>query len=124
MKFAYVIDIVEEFGIFVFERIKGLSFPGMSAERIRAIPMHELVTHNIPDSAQTICRNWLEKIGAIRELVCRFIIETTLMRLYFFINNGKRIKHILYRLARTNRCFGEYMHVSSPSLRRSSSAPS
>ena len=110
LKFAYVIDIVESFGIFVFERIKSLSFPGVSAEKIKQIGMHQLPTHNIPDSAQTICRNWLLKIGAIRELIPRSIIETTLLRLYFFIDNGKRVKHILYRLARTNRCYGEYIN--------------
>lgn len=31
LKFAYVIDIVESFGIYVYERIKTLSFPGVSA---------------------------------------------------------------------------------------------
>lgn len=72
--------------------------------------MHQLPSHNIPDSAQTICRNWLLKIGAIRQLIPRSIIETTLLRLYFFIDNGKRVKHILYRLAKTNRCYGQYIN--------------
>ena len=66
MKFAYVIDIVESFGIYVFDRIKTLSFPGMSADKVKQIGMHQLGNYNIPDSAQTICRNWLLKIGAIR----------------------------------------------------------
>lgn len=34
VKYVYVMDIVEQFGIFVFERMKALSFVNMSEEKI------------------------------------------------------------------------------------------
>ena len=34
VKYVYVLDIVEQFGIFVFERMKNLSFVNMSEEKI------------------------------------------------------------------------------------------
>jgi hypothetical protein len=36
----------------------------------------------------------------------RAIIETTLLRLYFFLDGGKKVKQVLNRLAKTNRGFG------------------
>lgn len=111
MKFAYVIDIVEQFGLFVYERIKSLSFPTYTEARLRDTTLHQLEGSNIAESAQEICRNWLLKIGSIRELMPRAIIETTLLRLYFFLDGGRKVKQVLTRLARTNRGFGEYLNV-------------
>ena len=34
-----------------------------------------------------------------------------MLRLYFFIDNGANARKILKRLARSNRCFGEYLNV-------------
>ena len=34
LKFAYVIEIVDRFGILVFERIKKLSFPHLKGEKL------------------------------------------------------------------------------------------
>lgn len=34
VKYVYVIDIVEQFGIFVFERMKSLSFVNLGEEKI------------------------------------------------------------------------------------------
>jgi hypothetical protein len=106
LKFAYVIDIVEQFGLFVYERIKSLSFPTYTEARLRDTTLHQLEGSNIAESAQEICRNWLLKIGSIRELMPRAIIETTLLRLYFFLDGGRKVKQVLTRLARTNRGFG------------------
>jgi hypothetical protein len=75
-------------------------------ERIDELSIKELEGTNIPESAQEICRNWLLKISSIRELIPRTIIETTLLRLYFFLDNGVKAKKVLYRLSKTNRCFG------------------
>ena len=111
VKFAYIMEIVEEFGICVFERIKKLSFPHLSDERIKELTISDLDGANIPESAQEICKNWINKISSIRELIPRVFVETTLLRLYFFIDNGVNAKKVLKRLARSNRCFGEYINV-------------
>lgn len=71
----------------------------------------DLEGSNIPESAQEICRNWILKISSIRELIPRTIVETTLLRLNFFLDNGVKAKKVLYRLSRSNRCFGEYINV-------------
>ena len=42
LKFAYVLEIVEKFGIQVFERIKMLSFPNLPNERIQQIAIKDL----------------------------------------------------------------------------------
>ena len=99
-------EIVEEFGMNVFRRIKMLSFPKYSEERIDELSIKDLEAANIPEGSQEICRNWLLKISSIRELIPRTIIETTLLRLYFVVDNGVKAKKVLYRLSRTNRCFG------------------
>lgn len=41
---------------------------------------------NIPESAAEICRNWLIKIGSIRELIPRIYIEAALLPTYYFID--------------------------------------
>ena len=74
LKFASVIDIVEQFGLFVYERIKSLSFPSYTEARLKDTTLHQLEGSNIAESAQEICRNWLLKIGSIRELMPRAII--------------------------------------------------
>lgn len=122
VKFGYVMEIVEEFGINVFERIKRLSFPGLTEERVKELNISDLRGANIPESAQEICKNWINKISSIRELIPRLIIETTLLRLYFFIDNGVNAQKVLKRLARSNRCFGEYINVQLTRCSVSSSA--
>ena len=104
-------EIVEEFGLNVFKRIKTLSFPQFNEERINEMTIKDLDGANIPESAEDICRNWILKISSIRELIPRTIIETTLLRLNFFLDNGVKAKKVLYRLSKSNRCFGEYINV-------------
>ena len=58
----------------VFKRIKMLSFPNYTEERIDELSIKDLEGTNIPESAQEICRNWLLKISSIRELIPRTII--------------------------------------------------
>jgi hypothetical protein len=48
-------EIVEEFGLNVFKRIKSLSFPQHSNEKINEITVKELEGINIPESAATGC---------------------------------------------------------------------
>jgi len=52
LKFAYVMEIIEEFGMSVFKRIKTLSFPNYSEERIDELSIKDLEGSNIPESAQ------------------------------------------------------------------------
>lgn len=99
-------EIIEEFGLNVFKRIKSLSFPQYSEEKIEGMSIKDLEGNNIPESAQEICRNWLLKISSIRELIPRTIVETTLLRLHFFLDGGVKAKKVLYRLSKSNRCFG------------------
>ena len=99
-------EIIEEFGINVFTRIKKLSFPNLSDEKLNLISIKDLEGANIPESAQEICRNWINKISSIRELIPRIFIEATLIRLYFFLDKGINAKSVLKRLAKSNRCFG------------------
>ena len=123
MKFAYVIEIVEMFGLNVFKRIKALSFPTYSQEQLNELTVADLEGSNIPESAQEICRNWLLKISSIRELIPRTVIETTLLRLHFFMDSGVNAKKVLYRLSRSNRCFGEYINVITRRLSAYFSVP-
>lgn len=59
-------EIVDEFGVSVFERIKKLSFPTLSDERIQQLSIKDLEGANIPETAQEICKNWINKISSIR----------------------------------------------------------
>lgn len=45
-------EIIEEFGLSVFKRIKSLSFPNYSEERIEELSIKELEGTNVPESAQ------------------------------------------------------------------------
>ena len=44
----HIMEIVEEFGIVVFERIKKLSFPNLGAERLQQISIKDIESANIP----------------------------------------------------------------------------
>lgn len=78
----------------------------MSEERLQQISIRDIEGANIPESAQEVCKNWINKISSIRELIPRVFVETTLLRLYFFVDNGANARKILKRLAKSNRCFG------------------
>lgn len=45
-------EIVEEFGLNVFRRIKSLSFPQYNEQRIEEMTIKDLEGTNIPESAQ------------------------------------------------------------------------
>lgn len=51
-------------------------------------------------------------------------MEATLLRLHFFIDGGANAKKVLYRLAKSNRCFGEFINVHLIILSVSFSQPS
>ena len=49
--------------------------------------MQQVVGSNISEIASEIGRNWLIKIGSIRELIPRLYIEATLLKVHFFIDH-------------------------------------
>jgi hypothetical protein len=74
---------------------------------LQEISIAQVLSSNVPESAQDICRNWLIKISSIRELLPRCLIEITLLRLHFFMDKGAKATSILTRLAKSNRCLGD-----------------
>lgn len=69
-----------------------------------------MIGSNISEIAQEIGRNWLIKIGSIRELLPRLYIEATLLKVYYFIDPS-RIKVIFSRLVRSVRAIGDYINA-------------
>lgn len=51
-----------------------MSFPNLSAERLQQISIKDIEGANIPESAQEICKNWINKISSIRELIPRVFV--------------------------------------------------
>ena len=70
-KYTYVIDLLETFSMLVFERIKKLSFPKLSDEKLKEVKESNIVEADINEGARDICRNWFLKISVIRELIPR-----------------------------------------------------
>ena len=66
-KFALVSDILDTFGNLVYARIQERS-----------------ITSTIEQAIET-CRNWFFKIASIRELIPRFYVETSIIKVYSFI---------------------------------------
>jgi hypothetical protein len=69
-----------------------------------------VIGSNISEIAQEIGRNWLIKIGSIRELLPRLYVEATLLKVFYFIDPTK-IKPIFSRLIRSVRAIGDYVNV-------------
>ena len=69
-----------------------------------------MVGSNISETAQEIGRNWLIKIGSIRELLPRLYIEATLLKVYYFIDPTK-LRVIFNRLIRSVRAIGDYINA-------------
>lgn len=69
-----------------------------------------MIGSNISETAQEIGRNWLIKIGSIRELLPRLYIEATLLKVYYFID-PQRIKPIFMRLIKSVRAIGDYINA-------------
>lgn len=109
LKFIHVIDILETFSGYVFLRMKKLSFPNKTDDEIKKLTFSQIVGANIPESAQEICRNWIKKVGSIRELMPRLYIECALLPINYFIDSTK-IKSILMRLTYSSRAIGDYIN--------------
>lgn len=109
IKWVYVMDILERFRSFIFMRMKKLSFPNKTDEELQNMPLSQIVGANIPESAQEVCRNWIKKVGSIRELIPRIYIECALLPVYYFFDQSK-IKPILFRLTKSSRALGDYIN--------------
>jgi len=88
-KYTFVIDLLEVFSMLVFERIKKLSFPKLTDDKLKEIRGNlcemkwsswisiesNIDEANINEAAKDICRNWFLKISVIRELMPRMYID-------------------------------------------------
>ncbi|CAD8189870.1 unnamed protein product [Paramecium octaurelia] len=110
VKYVYIIDILETFGKFVIERLLKLSYPQYTDQKIAEISLQSVVGSNISETASEIGRNWINKIGSIRELLPRLYIEATLLKVYYFIDQTQ-IKPIFQRLIKQVRAIGDYINA-------------
>ncbi|CAD8106301.1 unnamed protein product [Paramecium sonneborni] len=110
VKYVYIIDILETFGKFVIERLLKLSYPQYTDQKIAEISLQSVVGSNISETASEIGRNWINKIGSIRELLPRLYIESTLLKVYYFIDQNQ-IKPIFQRLIKQVRAIGDYINA-------------
>ncbi|KAM3141230.1 hypothetical protein pb186bvf_006615 [Paramecium bursaria] len=110
IKYIHVIDVLETFGKFVVERLLKLSYPNYTDQKISELSLQQVVGSNISEIASEIGRNWLIKIGSIRELIPRLYIEATLLKVHFFIDHTQ-IKPIFYRLIKNVRAIGDYINA-------------
>ncbi|KRX02875.1 hypothetical protein PPERSA_04078 [Pseudocohnilembus persalinus] len=109
IKYVYIIDILEQFGRNVLNRMKRLTFPQKTYSELEKTNFFEIMSSNIPEQTKEVARNWIKKIGSIRELLPRMYIETTLLPLYYFFD-PKAIKPIAARLVRMSRAIGDYIN--------------
>lgn len=95
-KFVLITDILDCFGNLVYNRLLN-----KSNER------HE--DSNI--SVQETCRNWFYKISSIRELLPRFYIEASILKIYSFLideqDRNNEFEKIFARLTRMIRGIGD-----------------
>ena len=106
LKFFAVVDILDSFGILVFDRLKKLS---------NLNPGEPVVPSLVPNSAKDICQNWFLKVSCIRELVPRLYLEISLANSRAFRKENAQ-KRELPRLARSIRGVGDPVIVSARCL--------
>lgn len=96
-KFVMVVDILQQFGKLVFERILSMC-GGMSADSIDP--------DKVPENAKEICLNWMMKISSIRELLPRILTEASILRCLRFLNKDE-CNATLVRLANMTKGIGD-----------------
>ena len=95
-KFVLITDILDTFGRLVYNRL--LNKANDSKEDINFV--------------QETCRNWFYKISSIRELLPRFYIETSILKVYSFLVAGNaelyaEYEKIFNRLTKMIRGIGD-----------------
>ncbi|EGR27329.1 hypothetical protein IMG5_197970 [Ichthyophthirius multifiliis] len=108
-KYVYIMDILDSFSKFVFQRMKKLAFPTYNAEKLKNLTFFDISGSNIPESCQEICKNWLRKVSSIRELVPRIYIEAALLPINYFIDSSN-IQQQLLKLSYQSRSIGDYIN--------------
>ncbi|CAG9783747.1 unnamed protein product [Diatraea saccharalis] len=91
-KFVLITDILETFGILVFDRLKEKSYKQNVIKDI-----NDIDPSSIPESAKETCQNWLFKMASIRELLPRLYMEMSLLKCYVFLSKNE-IKPTIARL--------------------------
>ncbi|CAB4055137.1 ERGIC3 [Lepeophtheirus salmonis] len=95
-KFYHLSEIIYQFGKATYSRLLGKS-PGI---RIN------FSFKDVVESAQELTRNWFAKISAIRELLPRLYLETSLLKCYRLIPEGDYsdiLSEMVYLLNNTNQ---------------------
>lgn len=91
-KFVLVTDVLDNFGKLVQDRL-------------------ERITNNLKEDANETCRNWFYKISSIRELLPRFYIECSVMKIYGLLIDTKNFndeyEKIFLRLTKMIRGLGD-----------------
>ena len=107
--FVLVTDVLEKFGMMVFNRLKGkaeesLNAGNTSKKQIKLAD--DFKTEDVPLIAKETCRNWFYKAACIKELLPRLLIETTLLRSYRFLMDDD-YSQILTRMGSLSRGLGD-----------------
>lgn len=105
-KLVLVSDVLDNFGLLVFERI--LDKSNSSNKFNTTISATNIKSENISETAKETCRNWFYKIASIRELLPRMYIEASLLRCYIFLDRDEPLK-VLKRLVYMARGIGDCM---------------
>ncbi|CAM9265702.1 unnamed protein product, partial [Discosporangium mesarthrocarpum] len=122
--FVHVTDLLEDFALKVFSRIKdkaeectaedkddnqGTSFCQSPPPPPR-YPLRKGWTQaDVSPAAKETCRNWFYKTACIRELLPRILIEVALLPCYRFLAEEEEYTQILGRLCTVMRGLGDIM---------------
>lgn len=91
-KFVLITDILDNFGQLVQDRL-------------------ERMKNNLQEDANDTCRNWFYKISSIRELLPRFYIECSIIKIYSLLIDSKILNEeyekIFLRLTKMIRGLGD-----------------
>ncbi|XP_050345675.1 VPS35 endosomal protein-sorting factor-like isoform X1 [Nymphalis io] len=98
-KFVLIIDVLDNFGALVFDRLKKKSFGD------EVVKLEDIDTGLVPESARETCQNWMFKMASIRELLPRLYMEMALLKCYIFISKDE-IKPAIARLITMIRGIG------------------
>nr|SVE75004.1 EOG090X02HV [Daphnia dolichocephala] len=100
-KFALITDILDNFGLMVFQRIAEKGDIRLVNQQL---PKYFKPEH-VSEAARETCRNWMYKIASVRELLPRIYVEMAVIKSYSFLENTD-FSATLVRLSRAIRGVG------------------
>eukprot|EP00828_Plagiopyla_frontata_P009321 TRINITY_DN1479_c0_g1_i13.p1 TRINITY_DN1479_c0_g1~~TRINITY_DN1479_c0_g1_i13.p1 ORF type:complete len:644 (-),score=111.04 TRINITY_DN1479_c0_g1_i13:135-2066(-) len=106
MKFVRVMDVVETTGQLILERMKKLAFPKVSKDKLAELQEQNFQPNTIPETAKEIARNWISTIAKIKEVIPRLLLESSVLKLYYYFDPEK-IPVQLQRLATFTNSLGD-----------------